>query len=152
MARRKGQGLNAAGNLRDLMGSDHPAIPEGVKLTEAEAELWPYFARARPRDQWRELDLILLAKIVMLEVDIRRLFEEWRQTGAVIENKRGTPINNPILGAYDLLVRQQLSIIRSLSLNVQPGDPRTNVAAAIKQRTFNAVLEDDEDGLLARPS
>ena len=48
-------------------------LPEGVTLRSAEEHvIWGQFACARARDDWRDMDLLLLAKVVSMEADIRR--------------------------------------------------------------------------------
>ena len=49
------------------------------------------------------MDLILLAKIVRMEADIRVAQIELDAMGMMIENKRGTPIPNPLLSVIDTL-------------------------------------------------
>ena len=71
------------------------------------------------------MDLILLAKIVKMEADIRAAQIELDAMGMMIENKRGTPIPNPLLSVIDTLERRQLAVIRSMSLNQTASDPRT---------------------------
>ena len=59
------------------------------------------------------MDLILLAKIVRMEADIRTAQTELDDVGMMVENKRGTPIPNPLLSVIDTLERRQLAVIRS---------------------------------------
>ena len=71
------------------------------------------------------MDLILLAKIVKMEVDIRTAQVELDAVGMMVENKRGTQIPNPLVSVIDTLERRQLAVIRSMSLNQTAYDPRT---------------------------
>ena len=94
-------------------------VPDGVLFsTDQEMVLWRQFTAARSKDTWREFDLLLIAKMVNLEINIRRYNQELNENGVVIENKRGTPVENPLLRVVDTLQRQQLAMIRSLSLGV----------------------------------
>jgi hypothetical protein len=98
--------------------NDRIPLPAGVELrSEAELIIWHQFTRARGRSDRRDMDLILLAKIVKMEVDIRAAQIELDAMGMMIENKRGTPIPNPFLSVIDTLERLQLAVIRSMSLN-----------------------------------
>ena len=46
--------------------------PAGLKLcSEKEQMIWNQFTRSRSKEDWRDIDLILLAKIVKMEADIR---------------------------------------------------------------------------------
>ena len=60
----------------------------------------PVHPRPRARSDWRDMDLILLAKIVKMEADIRAAQIELDAMGMMVENKRGTPIPNPLLPVY----------------------------------------------------
>ena len=45
------------------------------------------------------------------------------RSSMVIENKRGTPIENPMLRVIDTLTRQQLAMVRAISLGVTASKP-----------------------------
>jgi len=47
------------------------------------------------------MDLILLAKIVKMEADIRADQVELDTVGMMVENKRGTQIPNPLISVID---------------------------------------------------
>ena len=80
--------------------------------------------RARAKSAWRDMDLILLAKIVKMEADIRAAQVELDAVGMMVENKRGTQIPNPLISVIDTLERRQLAVIRSMSPNQTASDPR----------------------------
>ena len=68
--------------------NDRILLPSGVELrSEAELIIWHQFTRARARSDWHDMDLILLAKIVKMEVDIRAAQIELDAMGMMIENK-----------------------------------------------------------------
>ena len=125
--------------------SDKIPLPDGVILRdESEMVIWEQFTRTRTRDGWRDFDLLVVAKAVRLESDIRRYQEQLDGIGAVITNDRGTPVVNPVLTVIDSLQRQQLSLIRSISMNQQAQDPRTLNAGGKEQgRLRKAVNEFD---------
>ena len=85
--------------------------------SEVELIIWHQFTRARARSDWRDMDLILLTKIVKMEADIRAAQIELEAMGMMVENKRGAPIPSPLLSVIDTLERWQLAVIRSMSLN-----------------------------------
>ena len=60
-------------------------------------------ARACAKEDWRDMDLILLAKIVKMEADIRAAQVELDAVGMMVENKRGTQIPNPLISVIDPL-------------------------------------------------
>ena len=92
----------ALGGFKGAMESVPP--PEGVQLRSDEEEvIWDQFTRARAREDWRDMDLLLLAKVVRMEADIRKHHEMLDRTGVLIKNKRETPIPNPLLNVIDTL-------------------------------------------------
>ena len=101
-------------------------LPQGVILrSDEELIIWDQFTRARAREDWRDMDLLLLAKVVRMEADIRQHQETLDKSGVLIQNKRGTLVPNPLLSVVDTLERRQMAVIRSMSLNQLASDPRT---------------------------
>jgi hypothetical protein len=95
---------------------------------------------------------VLLAKVVRLEADIRKYQVMLDTSGPLIKNKRETVVENPLLRVIDTMQRQQLAIIRSMSLNQQGVDPRTmNDNALIEQDARDTVKSFDAESLLALP-
>ena len=88
------------------------------------------------------MDLILLAKIVKMEADIRAAQIELDAMGMMVENKRGNP--NPLLSVLDTLEWRQLAVIRSMSLNQTASDPHTINGAALRDVGV--------EGLIAQPA
>ena len=134
--------------------NDRIPLPAGVELrSEAELIIWHQFTRARARSDWRDMDLILLAKIVKMEADIRAAHIELDAMGMMIENKRRTPIPNPFLSVIDTLERRQLAVIRSMSLNQTASDPRTiNGSAKVEGEARAALRDVGVEGLIAQPA
>ena len=134
--------------------NDRIPLPAGVELrSESELIIWHQFTRARARSDWRDMDLILLAKIVKMEADIRAAQIELDAMGMMIENKHGAPIPNPWLSVIDTLQRRQLAVIRSMSLNQTASDPRTIIGSAKVEGEARVVLRDvGAEGLIARPA
>ena len=98
------------------------------------------------------MDLILLAKIVKMEADIRAAQMELDAVSMMVENKRGTQIPNPLISVIDTLERRQLAMIRSMSLNQTTHDPRTINGTAKVESEARAVLKDvGVAGLIAQP-
>ena len=98
------------------------------------------------------MDLILLAKIVKMEADIRTAQVELDAVGMMVENKRGTQIPNPLVSVIDTLERRPLAVIRSMSLNQTAHDPPTIDGTAKVESEARAALKDDGvTGLIAQP-
>ena len=108
--------------------------------------------RARAKSAWRDMDIILLAKIVKMEAGIRVTQVELDAVGMVVENKRGTQIPNPLISVIDTLERPQLAVIRSMSLNQTASDPRTiNGTAKLEDKAIAALKTVGVEGLIAQP-
>tara|TARA_R110002096_G_scaffold432257_1_gene648836 strand:+ start:26 stop:499 length:474 start_codon:yes stop_codon:yes gene_type:complete len=128
-------------------------LPDGVTLRDDdERVIWGQFSRARAREDWRDMDLILLTKIVKMESDIRKHQAALDEAGVLLENKRGTMVANPLLTVIDMLERRQMAVIRSMSLNQQASDPRTiNASAKNETKARNIVKSVGVEGLIAKP-
>lgn len=128
-------------------------LPEGVHLrSDEEIIIWEQFTRARAREDWRDMDLLLLAKVVRMEADIRKHQETLDRSGVLIQNKRGTLIPNPLIAVIDTLERRQLAVIRSMSLNQQASDPRTLNAAGRNVSESKSIIDYlAGDDLIAMP-
>ena len=134
--------------------NDRIPLPAGEELrSEAKLIIWHQFTGACARSDWRDMDLILLAKIVKIEADIRAAQIELDAMGMMIENKRGTPIPNSLLSVIDVLKRRQLAVIRSMSLNQTASDPRTiNGSAQVEGEARAALRDVSVEGLIAQPA
>jgi hypothetical protein len=128
-------------------------LPEGVVLrSEEEQMIWEQFTRARAREDWRDMDLLLLAKVVRLEADIRHHQEVLDRSGVLIKNQKGTLVANPLISVIDTLQRTQLAIVRSMSLNQQQGDPRTINAFGKQINASRQTMQSyGDDDLIAMP-
>jgi hypothetical protein len=148
-------GRNSALSLVESIGgavNDSVPVPEGVALrSDDEMVIWRQFTSTRAAKDWRDFDLLLVAKAVRAEADIRKHQVILDKAGPLLKTDRGMWIENPLLRYIDTLQRQQLAIIRSLSLNQTEVDPRTMNAGGAKQQEYKNLLGDMDD-LIARPS
>ena len=148
MARTKALSRDSVSNVVTLAAtiSDEIPLPDGVILRgQDEMVIWKQFTHARAREGWRDFDLLIVAKAVRLEADIRRYQHQLDRSGAVIKNDRGTPIVNPFMTVIDSLQRQQLALIRSLSLNQQAQDPRTLNGQGANQTNLRRSINTFDD-------
>jgi hypothetical protein len=129
-------------------------VPKGVVLkTDQELLLWEQFSHARARSDWRDMDLILLAKVVKLEADIRKYQATLDAEGVMMENKRGTMVCNPLVSVIDTLERRQMAIIRSMSLNQTHTDARTiNANAKTQSGTKDIMSMFSDTSLIPMPA
>jgi hypothetical protein len=133
--------------------SNEIEMPEGVDLTTDEQRtIWNQFTKTRSRDSWRAFDLVLLSKVVKLESDIRKYQGMLDKSGVLIKNKRETLVENPLIRVIDTLQRQQMAIIRSMSLNQTGSDPRTlNATGDADKSARNLINDYGIDSLIAMP-
>jgi hypothetical protein len=154
MAKKRSDKNSVTAALGGFQGAiDGVPLPQGVELRSDEEHVsWDQFTRARAREDWRDMDLLLLAKVVRMEADIRKHQDTLDRSGVLIQNKRGTLIANPLLAVIDTLQRQQMAVIRSMSLNQQASDPRTiNGAAKASNDARQTINGFSDDGLIAMP-
>ena len=127
--------------------------PKGITISGEEHQaLWDQYTSARDITTWRQMDLLLIAKIVDKEMDIRKHKALLDRTSVLIENKRGTMIVNPLINVIDIYERSQLSIIRSLSLGVHAGEARGLNNAGQRQQDIadrNSIRNGNVVSLLA---
>lgn len=151
-AKKRALSRTGATNVVKLVSelSDRVPLPSGVVLrNDAEMLIWDQFTRARARDAWRDFDLLIVAKAVRLEADIRKYQTALDKSSPIVQNNKGTQIVNPFLAVIDNLQRQQLALIRSLSLNQTAQDPRTLNGQGQQQSKMRNAL-DGFDDLIAR--
>jgi hypothetical protein len=128
-------------------------MPEGVDLsTDEQRMIWDQFTKTRAKDAWRDFDLVLLSKVVRLESDIRKYQNMLDNSGVLIKNKRETLVENPLIRVIDTLQRQQMAIIRSMSLNQTASDPRVlNATGKADANARNIIKEYGVESLIAMP-
>lgn len=144
--RKKSNSVTAAvqGFAGAIKGVD---VPQGVELrSDEERVIWGQFTRARAREDWRDMDLLLLVKVVQMEADMRKYREQLEAEGITLVNQRGTRVVNPLNSIIDSTQRLQLRIISSISLNQTTSDPRTLNAKPAD------IDVDGEDDLIAMPT
>lgn len=148
MAKKQTLGLNSSSNIVRMASevSDRILLPAGVILrNEDEMVIWDQFTRTRTREEWRDFDLLIVAKAVRLEADLRGYQNDLDGAGAIVINERGTPIVNPLLTVIDSLQRQQLALIRSISLTQTAKDPRTMNGHGKEQSKIRGAINSMSD-------
>ena len=74
MAKKRSDKNSVTAALGGFQGAiESVPLPQGVELrSDEEHVIWDQFTRARAREDWRDMDLLLLAKVVRMEADIRK--------------------------------------------------------------------------------
>lgn len=129
------------------------APPDFVHLS---ADARPYFisvVRARARDEWTELHLIVAAQLANCMCDLADEESFLLVEGRVVKNDKGTPVMNPRMAACEQLARKEMALMRTLQMGGRTpggeGDARNKAGArkaeAEARRIREGVaLEDDE--------
>jgi hypothetical protein len=88
---------SASSAVKAMVNAAKPDIevPAWVTLTESAKPFWVGVVRARARDEWQEVDLVVAAQLAQCQADIAEEDEALRVEGRVIKNDRGTPVMNP---------------------------------------------------------
>lgn len=144
--------LNAAKNaaLGDLMPPD---------FVQVSADARPYFVaivRARARDEWTDLHLIIAAQLAQCLCDLQAEEDALLLEGRVVKNDRGTPIMNPRMAACEQLARKEMALMRTLQMGGRvpgaAGDARNKAGARKLEQGARRVREElaeEDDELLA---
>lgn len=109
-----------------------PIPPEAPEMTERAVAIYRLYGQGKARPDWLPHELVLLAQLANLTVDHQDVMEKVSDEGFVVTNSRGTQIANPLFAVGDALLRQILSLTRSLGL--------ASVTTANKQNTTKRAL------------
>jgi hypothetical protein len=94
--------------------------------------------------------LIIVAKAVRLEADIRKHQLMLDKSSPIVKNDKGTQIVNPFFSVVANLQSQQSSLMRSLSQNQTAQDPRKMNGQGQEKARLKRVVIDPYDDLIAR--
>ena len=128
-------------------------VPVWVTLTESAKPFWIGVVRARARDEWQDVDLVVAAQLAQCQADIAEEDEALRVEGRVIKNDRGTPVMNPRTTVLEQLARREMALMRTLRMGGRiAGDARDELGKRKLERgarKARAQVEEEDDGLLA---
>lgn len=134
---------------RAMLEAKPVPVPEFVELPSEARAIWPVFIASRVGGDWQDLDLMLLARACILEVDIRRARRELYAMGFMVADSKGIPKLNPLVSVLDRFAREQMAILTKLNCFAGRGSARAGGGS--KSRIYDGVFSLDEDNLLARP-
>jgi hypothetical protein len=146
---------SAASAVKAMVDAAKPEIPppDYVVLTESAMPFWSGVVRARARDEWAEVDLVVAAQLAQCQADIAEEDADLRIEGKVIRNDKGTPVMNPRTTVLEQLARREMALMRTLRMGGRiAGDVRDEVGKRKIERTSRKLrgeLKEEEDGLLA---
>ena len=121
-----------------------PLRPEALSF-------WSGIVRARARDEWIEVDLVVAAQLAECQACIEEESTKVRAEGSVLENDRGTMVANPRMNILEALARREMALMRTLRMGGRiAGDARDQAGKRKIERTARKVREElEDDELLA---
>lgn len=146
---------SAASAVKAMVDAAQPDIevPDWVTLTESAKPFWIGVVRARARDEWQEVDLVVAAQLAQCQADIAEEDAALRDEGRVIRNERGTPVMNPRTTVLEQLARREMALMRTLRMGGRvAGDTRDELGKRQLERgarKARAQVEEEDEGLLA---
>jgi hypothetical protein len=146
---------SAASAVKAMVDAALPDIevPAWVTLTESAKPFWIGVVRARARDEWQEVDLVVAAQLAQCQADIEEEDAALRAEGRVITNDRGTKVMNPRTTVLEQLARREMALMRTLRMGGRvAGDQRDELKKRGLERDARKAkgqVEEEDDGLLA---
>lgn len=146
---------SAASAVNAMVAAARPDIevPGHVTLTDSALPFWSAVVRARARDEWADVDLVIAAQLAQCQADMAEEDETLRNEGRVSMNDRGTPVMNPRTTVMEMLARREMALMRTLRMGGRiAGDSRDEAGKRKIERTSRKLrgeLEEEGDGLLA---
>jgi hypothetical protein len=145
---------SAASAVKAMVDAAKPdiAVPDYVTLTESAIPFWAGVVRARTRDEWIDVDLVVAAQLAQCQADIAEEDALLRAEGRVIKNDKGTPVMNPRTTVLEQLARREMALMRTLRMGGRvAGDTRDEAGKRKVERQSRKLRKEleEEDGLLA---
>lgn len=123
-------------------------IPKHVSLSHEALKFWPGITRARARDEWREVDLVVAAQLAECQALIEQESGLLREEGTIQKNDKGTMVENPRNRVIQNLATREMALMRTLLMGGKAAGDARSFAGARKveaaARKVRAELEDDE--------
>ena len=128
-----------------------PPVPRHVILRNCDQPFWTAIVRARMREEWDDVTLVVAAQLARCQYDIEREAMMLDMESTVIRNDKGTPVANPRVSVLEQLSRRQMALMRSLQLVGTGIGQRTPdlVKGRKLQRQGEQARGEVDDGLLA---
>lgn len=123
--------------------------PAHIRLRRGDVPYWDAIIDCRSRDEWRPIDLYLVAQLARTMADAEAEQQALAAESTVITNKRGRLVKNPRLAVVDRLLLRELSLRRGLRIATAAKSNDLAARRALERSIEDAVRDDDGDGLLA---
>ncbi len=125
--------------------------PEHVVITDSAIPYWKGIVCARARDEWTEVDLVVVGQLAQCQADMADQDVLLRSEGSIVTNERGTQIMNPRATLMENLARREMALMRTLRLGgAVSGDKRDDAKRRSIQKQSEQIRKElEEDDLLA---
>lgn len=149
MPAKRNRSDSAASAVKAMVSAAMPElqIPAHVTLSESALKFWGGITRARAREEWREVDLVVAAQLAECQAMIEAESTLLRDEGCIQKNDRGTPVENPRNRVIQTLATREMALMRTLLMGGKPsGDARSFAGARrveAEARSVRAELEED---------
>lgn len=155
MATRRPRSDSAAAAIKAMADAAKAdlAPPDYVTLTESAKPYWIGVVRARARDEWIDVDLVVAAQLAQCQADMAEEDKALRAEGRVVKNDKGTQVMNPRTTVMEQLARREMALMRTLRMGGRiAGDARDEAGGRKIERQSKRLrgeLEEEDDGLIA---
>ena len=125
--------------------------PSHITITDSAIPYWKGVVRARARDEWPDVDLVVAAQLAQCQSDMADQDVLLRSEGSIVANDRGTQIMNPRATLIENLARREMALMRTLRLGGSvSGDKRDDAKRRSIQRQSEEIRKElESDDLLA---
>ena len=144
---------SAAAAVKAMVNAAKPDLqpPAHVTLSAEAFAFWPAITRARAREEWRDVDLIVAAQLAECQALIEQESVTLRAEGMIVKNDRGTQIENPRNKVVQTLATREMALMRTLLMGGKSGGDARNWTGArrVEEQSRQARDELLDDPLLA---
>jgi hypothetical protein len=139
----------------EMVRSQPPSPPEHIEMPDYVMPHWWAVVRAREYTAWTPTDLEHAANLAHCLADSERLRREIRAEGDVLENNRGTPVQNPKHALLEQISRRAVALSKLIHVHAEAtaGKSRDDRQRNEKQKEMSQAMDQhSDDGLIAPPT
>lgn len=119
--------------------------PAHCTLSEKGLKFWPAIMRARARDEWDGVDLVIAAQLAECQALIEQESVILRAEGMIVSNDRGTLVENARNRVVQTLAQREMALMRSLRMGGKPsGEVHGFTHGRAVEKAARSVKEDVE--------
>jgi len=150
MKRNRSDSVTSAVNAMFAASLPDIEVPAHLTLTDTARKFWGGITRARAREEWREVDLVVAVQLAECQALIESESVCLRDEGTIVTNDRGTKVENPRNRVIQNLAQREMALMRTLLMGGRvSGDARDRSGVRKSEADARRVrAELEEDGLL----